>query len=133
MYLLAVFIAKLLDPILILLSLVADGFSQKWWQVIVGASVVAVIGELFLFSIQVGRTFDPVTFFLELWPPPCGKPRLVVIKNARLRTLCLLNQLYGALGFQRVVAQRVNFRGNCVNGVNRPIHHPIGGREARTD
>jgi hypothetical protein len=66
MYLLAVLIAKLLDPIVILLALVAGGLSQKWWQVIVGASVVAVIGELFLFSIQIGRTFNPVTFFLGI-------------------------------------------------------------------
>jgi hypothetical protein len=39
-----------------------------------------------------------------------AQPRLVVIKDACLIALHLLNQLYGAVGFNRLIAERVDLR-----------------------
>jgi hypothetical protein len=52
-------IAKLFDPFLIVIALVAGGFSRAWWHVVAGAFAAAAVIEFLLHQIQVTRTFSP--------------------------------------------------------------------------
>jgi len=53
----AVLIAKLLDPISFIVALVIVLFSRRWWIIIVAAAVSAVIVETILTSTQFTRTW----------------------------------------------------------------------------
>lgn len=58
----AVFLAKLLDPIVIILAIVAGVISRAWWHVAIAAFVIAAIGEMILSATQITRTFNPIFF-----------------------------------------------------------------------
>ena len=59
MVLIALLVAKLLSPVLIAMGLLAGWFSTKWWHVVAGAVVAAILDEAFLHSMQMTRVFDP--------------------------------------------------------------------------
>lgn len=67
MYLIAVFLAKLLSPITILLALVAGASCQQWWQIFLAAAVVALLDQHVLSSIQQTRDFDPLSLLLGMF------------------------------------------------------------------
>ena len=58
MVLIAMLAAKLMSPVLIVMGLLAGWFSTKWWHVIVGAVVAAILDEAFLHSMQMTRNLD---------------------------------------------------------------------------
>ena len=49
---LAIFGAKLIDPIAALPAVVAGYFCRTWWQVVIAAAAVGIIVEMFLVSFQ---------------------------------------------------------------------------------
>ena len=59
MVLIAILAAKLMSPVLIVMGLLAGWFSTKWWHVMAGAVVAAILDEAFLHSMQTVRSVDP--------------------------------------------------------------------------
>jgi hypothetical protein len=49
---LAIFGAKLIDPIAAVPAVVAGYFCRTWWQVVIAAAAVGIIVEMFLVSFQ---------------------------------------------------------------------------------
>jgi hypothetical protein len=69
--LLAVLIAKLLDPIAGILGLFAGWFCRMWWQTLGAAIIIAGLVEAFLHQTQWTRHFD-LTVFVAASPRRCG-------------------------------------------------------------
>ena len=49
---LAIFFAKLIDPIAVLPAVVAGYFCRTWWQVVISAAVVGIVVEVILVLFQ---------------------------------------------------------------------------------
>jgi uncharacterized membrane protein YhhN len=64
MSVIGILIAKLLDPIGIILAGIAGWFCRAWWHVALAAVIVAGLVELVLFSTQLTRMFNPVIFLI---------------------------------------------------------------------
>jgi hypothetical protein len=64
MTLVAMLVARLLDPILIIVAAVLGAIVRQWWHVLAVAVVAASIQEFALFGIQLTRVFDPLSFFM---------------------------------------------------------------------
>ncbi len=64
MIIVAVFVAKLLSPEIIILAGLLGWFSRAWWQIIIGAIVVAGINESVLTALQMTRQFNPLSVML---------------------------------------------------------------------
>lgn len=62
----AVFIAKLLDPITMILAIVAGACARALWQVLIASFAIAFVGELALSMLQLTRVFDPQVFSLGI-------------------------------------------------------------------
>jgi hypothetical protein len=60
----AIFFAKLLSPEIIILAGLLGWFSRAWWQIIVGAMVIAGINEASLSALQMARQFNPLSVLL---------------------------------------------------------------------
>lgn len=54
----AILVAKLLSPLAIAIGLLSGYMAQKWWHVLVGAAVAAVIDEAVLHAMQQTRNLD---------------------------------------------------------------------------
>lgn len=64
MIIVAVFVAKLLSPEIIILAGLLGWFSRAWWQIIIGAIVVAGVNEAVLAAMQMNRQFNPLSVML---------------------------------------------------------------------
>jgi len=64
--LLAILIAKLLDPIAAVLGLIAGWFCRTWWQTLGAATVTAGLVEAFLHQTQWTRHFDLTVFITSV-------------------------------------------------------------------
>jgi hypothetical protein len=60
----AIFVAKLFSPVLIVLGVLVGWFSAKWWHVIAGAVVAAIADEALLHSMLATRRVDPGVIFI---------------------------------------------------------------------
>jgi hypothetical protein len=49
---LAIFFAKLIDPIAVLPAVLAGYFCRTWWQVVISAAAVGIVVEMILVSFQ---------------------------------------------------------------------------------
>lgn len=58
MVVLAILVAKLLSPLAIVIGLLSGWFARKWWQVLIGAAVAAVVDEAALHAMQQTRVLD---------------------------------------------------------------------------
>jgi hypothetical protein len=52
--------AKLLDPFLIVMAIVAGVLSRKWWHAVAGAIAITAIVEFLLAQMQLTRSLAPV-------------------------------------------------------------------------
>jgi uncharacterized membrane protein len=62
MYFLILFAVKLLDPLTIVLAVIAGALSRTWWQAGAAALLVAAIVDIVLSHLQPGRQFEPIEF-----------------------------------------------------------------------
>jgi hypothetical protein len=62
----AIFVAKLLDPIAAIVGILVGYFSHKWWHVALAVLAVATIAESILFSVQYARTFHLDVFLIGI-------------------------------------------------------------------
>ena len=61
-----VLLARLLDPVLLVPSLVLGALSPSWWHLFAAAIAAAAVQEMSLFAIQETRVFNPVSFGLAV-------------------------------------------------------------------
>jgi uncharacterized membrane protein YhhN len=64
MSVIGILIAKLLDPVGIILAGIAGWFARAWWHVAIAAVLVAGLVELVFFATQITRTFNPIVFLV---------------------------------------------------------------------
>jgi hypothetical protein len=63
MEVLALLVAKMLEPVGIVLAIAGALFSRNWWHAAIAALAVAIIGEALLFWAQGGaRSFNLIIF-----------------------------------------------------------------------
>lgn len=66
MAMIALFIAKLLSPLTIVLAVLSVLVSKRWWNLVGIILIIAVITEISSSVMQILSTFSPVIFVMEM-------------------------------------------------------------------
>ena len=85
MVIFAIFLAKLLDPIAIVLAIFAGVMSRAWWHIAIAAIAIAIIGEMVLSAIQFSRTFNPIVFGIAIVAAAAWEAPVFFIKRRAAR------------------------------------------------
>jgi hypothetical protein len=82
----AVLIAKLMDPIAIVLGFAAGWFGRVWWHFAITAVASAVIVEVVLYNTQLTHQFNPVFFVIGIFAAGIWVSIAFYIKKRRARS-----------------------------------------------
>lgn len=81
----AVFVAKFLSPIPIVVAIIGAFWSRAWWHVAITAVVAATIGEVLLSATQVTRSFNPAIFLIGVLAAGVWAALAFWIKRVRMK------------------------------------------------
>ena len=86
MVLLALFLARFLDPVIAIVALAGAYRAQAWWQVGIAAVCATALSEIVLSLSQVSRRFDAGVFLIGIIAAGAWGGALYAYMNWRKRT-----------------------------------------------